>query len=203
MKSIELFNNDINIVNDKYKLVAGMDEVGRGPLVGPVSVCLCIMPLNQESFIDGINDSKKISETKREKLNESIINTAIDYIIIDIDEKTIDEINILAATKLAMNRAIKEIKTKPELVLIDAVKLDTDIQTQSIIHGDALSYEIAAASILAKVHRDKIMKDLAQKYPEYGFERNKGYGTKEHIEALKKYGPTPYHRKTFIKNFLK
>ncbi|MCR4661938.1 MAG: ribonuclease HII, partial [Clostridia bacterium] len=184
MKSIELFNNDINIVNDEYKLVAGMDEVGRGPLVGPVSVCLCIMPLNQESFIDGINDSKKISETKREKLNESIVNTAIDYIIIDIDEKTIDEINILAATKLAMNRAIKEIKTKPELVLIDAVKLDTDIQTQSIIHGDALSYEIAAASILAKVHRDKIMKDLAQKYPEYGFERNKGYGTKEHIEAL-------------------
>lgn len=202
MKTIELFNFDNSLLTDSISIIAGIDEVGRGPLIGPVTVCICEMPLTSDKFIDGVNDSKKLSEKKRETLYKSILETCLSYKIIDIDEKIIDEINILEATKLAMNKALNEIEKKPDLVLIDAVKLDTSINTKSIIKGDATSYNIAAASILAKVHRDNIMIKLAEEFPEYGFERNKGYGTKEHIEALKKYGPTPYHRKSFIKNFI-
>ncbi len=184
------------------RLIAGIDEAGRGPLAGPV-VCACvIMPLEKDKIIEGVNDSKKLSEKKREMLFEKILATAIAYSIIEIDVKTIDEINILNATKLGMKKALENIKIKPDIVLIDAVKIETDIVQENIIKGDAKSYNIASASILAKVYRDRLMEKLAVEYPEYGFEKHKGYGTKLHIENLKKYGKTPIHRKTFIKNFV-
>lgn len=186
----------------KDKIVAGIDEAGRGPLAGPV-VCACvIMPLTRENIIDGINDSKKLSEKKRELLFDKIIEKAISYSIIEIDEKTIDEINILNATKLGMKKALENLKVKPDVVLIDAVKIDTNILQENIIKGDAKSYNIAAASILAKVYRDRLMVEISKKYPEYGFEKHKGYGTKVHVEALKKYGKCEIHRNTFIKKFV-
>lgn len=184
------------------KIIAGIDEAGRGPLAGPV-VCACvIMPFEHDKIIDGINDSKKLSEKKREELYEKIIENALSYSIIEIDEKTIDKINILNATKLGMKKALENLSIKPDIVLIDAVKIDATLTQDNIIHGDALSYNIAAASILAKVHRDRLMKKLSEKYPEYNFAKHKGYGTKEHIEALKKYGKCEIHRETFIKNFI-
>lgn len=182
-----------------HSLICGVDEAGRGPLAGPVTVGCCIFDFNE--IIEGINDSKKLTEKKREKLFELIIEKAIGYSIIDVDNETIDEINILNATKTAMKTAIESITPKPTFALIDAVKYDFGIPYEAIIHGDALSYSIAGASILAKVHRDKLMYEYAEKYPEYGFEKHKGYGTKLHIEMLKKYGPCPIHRKSFIKNF--
>lgn len=189
---------------NKYKnigLVAGIDEAGRGPLAGPV-VCACvIMPLDENKIIDGINDSKKLTAKKREELFNKIISVAIDYSIVQVDEKTIDEINILQATKLGMKRALESLKTKPQVVLIDAVKIDTNIKQENIVKGDSLSYNIAAASILAKVFRDRLMVEFAKTYPNYAFEKHKGYGTKEHINALKKFGKCKIHRDTFIKNF--
>lgn len=188
----------------KYKdcIIAGIDEAGRGPLAGPV-VCACVvMPLDSEDIIEGINDSKKLTEKKREKLYDEIIEKAIDYAICEVDEKTIDEINILNATKLGMKNCIESLSIKPEIVLIDAVSIDTSIKQENIIHGDALSYSIAAASILAKVYRDRKMKEYDKIYPEYAFAKHKGYGTKQHIESLKKYGACPIHRKTFIKHFV-
>ena len=190
---------------NKYKdlgLVAGIDEAGRGPLAGPVAVACVIMPLDSDKIIEGINDSKKLTEKKRNLLFEEIKKVAIDYKIVLIDEKTIDEINILNATKLGMKNALNGLKNKPYCVLVDAVKIDTDIVQENIIHGDALSYNIAAASILAKVTRDRLMEDYAKKYPEYFFEKHKGYGTKLHIEMLKKYGKCEIHRDSFIKNFV-
>ncbi len=189
---------------EKYKdcIIAGIDEAGRGPLAGPV-VCACVvMPLDSEDIIEGINDSKKLTEKKREKLYDEIIEKAIDYAICEVDEKTIDEINILNATKLGMKNCIESLSIKPEIVLIDAVSIDTSIKQENIIHGDALSYSIAAASILAKVYRDRKMKEYDKIYPEYAFAKHKGYGTKQHIELLKKYGACPIHRKTFIKHFV-
>lgn len=185
----------------KGKLIAGIDEAGRGPLAGPV-VCACvIMPLDEDKLIDGINDSKKLTEKKREELYDKIIERAIAYSIVEVDERTIDRINILNATKLGMKRALDGLKVKPDIVLIDAVKLDTDLPQDNIIKGDAKSYNIASASILAKVYRDRLMKELSEKYPQYNFAKHKGYGTKEHIENLKKYGKCELHRETFIKNF--
>lgn len=177
------------------ELVAGVDEVGRGPLVGPV-VCACVI-LPKDYFNEQINDSKKISEKKREKLYDTIMQEAISVGIGMSSEKVIDEINILEATKLAMKEAIKNSKVKPEHVLIDAVKLDIDIPCTSIIKGDAKSQSIAAASIIAKVTRDRMMDELDKKYPQYLFKKNKGYGTKAHIEAIRQYGIIPEHRKTF------
>lgn len=188
--------------NKGYTVICGIDEAGRGPLAGPV-VCACvIMPLEKDKIIEGVNDSKKLSEKKREMLFEKILATAIAYSIIEIDVKTIDEINILNATKLGMKKALENLKIMPNIVLIDAVKIETDIVQENIIKGDAKSYNIASASILAKVYRDRLMEKLSVEYPEYGFEKHKGYGTKLHIENLKKYGKTPIHRKTFIKNFV-
>ena len=184
------------------KLIAGVDEAGRGPLAGPVCVAAVIMPFEQDKIIEEINDSKKLTEKKREKLFEKIKNTAISYNIVFVDEKTIDSINILNATKLGMKQAIEGLGVKPELVLIDAVKIDTCVPTESIIKGDAKSYNIAAASILAKVTRDKLMVELDKKYPEYNFKKHKGYGTKEHIENLKKFGKCEIHRNSFIKHFV-
>lgn len=184
----------------KGKVVAGIDEAGRGPLAGPV-VCACvIMPMDE--LIEGINDSKKLTEKKRELLYQQIKEKAISYSIAEVDEKTIDEINILNATKLGMKRALEGLKIKPEVVLIDAVKIDTDLPQENIIKGDALSYNIAAASILAKVYRDRLMKSLDLKYPQYQFAKHKGYGTKLHIEMLQKFGKSPIHRESFIKNFI-
>ena len=190
---------------NKYKdlgLVAGIDEAGRGPLAGPV-VCACVvMPLEEDKIIQGINDSKKLTAKKRADLFEKIINTAIDYCIVPIDEKTIDEINILNATKLGMEKALNGLKNQPYVVLIDAVKINTNTMQENIIKGDAKSYNIAAASILAKEFRDRLMLEEAKKYPEYHFEKHKGYGTKLHIEALKQFGKCKIHRDSFIKNFV-
>ena len=183
----------------KENLIAGIDEAGRGPLAGPL-VCACVI-MPKTDLIEDIDDSKKLSAKKRECLFDKITEKAIAYSIIEIDEKTIDEINILNATKLGMKKALEGLSVVPELVLTDAVRIETDIPQQNIIHGDGLSYNIAAASILAKVYRDRLMQKLSLSYPQYLFAQHKGYGTKQHIENLKKYGPCPHHRKTFIKNF--
>lgn len=183
--------------------IAGIDEAGRGPLAGPV-VCACvIMPLEKELIVDGINDSKKLTEKKRELLFDEIKEKAISYSIIEIDEKIIDEINILNATKLGMKKALEGLSVQPDIVLTDAVKIDVKVPQENIIKGDALSYNIAAASILAKVYRDRLMKSYDKIYPEYQFSKHKGYGTKVHIEMLKKYGKSKIHRNSFIKNFVK
>ena len=184
------------------KLIAGVDEVGRGPLAGPVVTACVIMPLDEENLIFGVNDSKKLSEKTRERLNDEILKKAIAVKISSTDEKVIDEINILNATKLAMKDCVENISVRPDCVLIDAVKLDLDVPVIPIIKGDVKSYTIACASIVAKVYRDRLMKEYAKTYPEYDFEANKGYGTKKHIEALKTYGATPVHRKTFIGHFV-
>ena len=179
-------------------LIAGVDEVGRGPLAGPVCVAAVIMPLGD--IIEGVDDSKKVSEKKRNLLFEQIKEKAICYAIEMVDEQTIDKINILEATKLCMKRAIEKLEIKPDVVLIDAIsKLDTDVSLRGIVKGDALSYSIGAASILAKVTRDNYMTEIDKEYPEYGFAKHKGYGTKVHIEALKKVGPCEYHRLSFLK----
>ena len=183
------------------KLIAGIDEAGRGPLAGPV-VCACvIMPLDEDKIIEGINDSKKLSAKKRDVLYDKIIEKAISYKIVEVDHKTIDEINILQSTRKGMKEAVEGLNITPDIVLIDAVNIDTCLPQESIIKGDTLSYNIAAASILAKVYRDRLMEKLDKKYPEYGFKKHKGYGTKSHIEALKKYGKSEIHRDSFIKNF--
>ena len=179
--------------------IAGMDEAGRGPLAGPVVAAAVIMPLDDP--IEGVDDSKKVSEKKREKLYDIIREKAIAYKIVAVDEKVIDEINILEATKKAMYACIDGLAIPPDVVLVDAVKLKAKVPTRPIIKGDALSYSSAAASILAKVYRDRLMRDYDALYPEYGFLKHKGYGTKEHTDALRKIGPCPIHRRTFIKHF--
>ena len=180
--------------------IAGMDEAGRGPLAGPVVAAIAVMPLDDP--IDGVDDSKKVSEKKREKLYDLIREKAIAYKIVAVDEKTIDEINILEATKKAMYECIDTLSITPDVVLVDAVKLKAKVPTRSIIKGDALSYSIAAASILAKVYRDRLMRDYDTLYPAYGFAKHKGYGTKDHVDALKEFGPCPIHRRTFITHFV-
>lgn len=200
-------NTDVQslLTYEKYYLekgcgyICGVDEVGRGPLAGPVTVCAVIMDLDK--LVDGVNDSKKLTAKKREALYDKIIASAIDYKIVSLDNDVIDRINILAATKEAMKQAVCGLKVKPDVVLVDAVKLEIPYFVHSIIHGDALSYSIGAASILAKVYRDRLMDDYDKIFPEYGFSSNKGYGSAKHIAALKEFGPTPIHRKTFIKNF--
>ena len=186
-------------VENGYKYIAGVDEVGRGPLAGPVVCASVIMDLS--NIVEGVTDSKKLSEKKRVALYDKIIENATAYSIQEVSPEVIDEINILQATKKCMTDAVNGLKVKPEVLLVDAVKLDVDCKTEAIIKGDLLSYTIGAASILAKVYRDRLMKKYAETYKGYGFERNMGYGTKEHIEKLKESGPCPIHRKTFIKNF--
>lgn len=179
-------------------LIAGIDEVGRGPLAGPVCTAAVIMPL--DDLIEGVDDSKKLSEKKREMLFEKIKEKAICYSIQLVDEQTIDKINILQATKLCMKKSIEGLTLKPDVVLVDAIsELDVDVPLKGIVKGDALSYTIGCASILAKVTRDRLMCELAKEYPEYGFEKHKGYGTKMHIDAIKEHGPCVYHRLSFLK----
>ncbi len=180
-------------------LIAGMDEAGRGPLAGPVTAACCIPDFSK--IVEGVNDSKKLTEKKRESLFDLIKSSSVSFSVVSVDEATIDEINILNATKKAMKEALQKLEIKPEYLLVDAVKCDFGLPYSPIIHGDALSYSIAAASVLAKVTRDRLMLEYDELYPEYGFAKHKGYGTKQHIEALKKYGPCPIHRRTFIKNF--
>lgn len=183
--------------------IAGVDEAGRGPLAGPVCCACVIMPLGENDIIPGVNDSKKLTEKKRELLYQEIIDKALAYKIILIDNVTIDSINILEATKLGMSRAINELSLTPDIVLVDAVKnLDTTVPCEPIIHGDAISYNIAAASILAKVTRDRLMLEYDKQYPQYHFAKHKGYGTKLHIQCLKEFGKCDIHRNTFIKNFV-
>ena len=184
------------------KMIAGVDEAGRGPLAGPVVCAAVIMPMGEKDIIEGVNDSKKLTEKKREVLYEQIKAKALAYAIVEVDERTIDEINILNATKFGMKGAVEKLGVIPEVVLIDAVKIDIELPQENIIKGDALSYNIAAASILAKVYRDRLMKQLDEKYPDYQFAKHKGYGTKLHIELLKKFGKSPIHRESFIKNFI-
>ena len=185
--------------NELYKkgitLIAGVDEVGRGPLVGPVVTAAVILPPN--FYDERINDSKKLTEKKRELLYSVIYENAISIGIGMSSNEVIDEINILEATKKAMKEAINNLSVKPEHILIDAVKLDINIPSTSIIKGDAKSQSIAAASIIAKVTRDRMMVELDKEYPEYDFKSNKGYGTKKHIDAIYKYGVLKEHRKTF------
>ena len=185
------------------KYIAGVDEVGRGPLAGPVVVACVIMPLGDEDIIQGVNDSKKVSEKNREILYDKIMQKAISCKIEWADEKVIDEINILQATKSCMQRAIEGMEISPDVVLIDAVNLDCKYPIEPIIKGDAKSYSIACASIVAKVTRDRYMVEMSEKYPQYDFASNKGYGSAKHIEALKSVGDCPIHRKSFIKNFVK
>ena len=183
-----------------YKYICGIDEVGRGCLFGPVTAAAVIMPLNlkgNKDIINGIEDSKKLTAKKREEFSKKIIEKSISYSIYSISEKTIDEINILNATKSAMINAVKNLKIKPDILFIDALKIDIDIKQISIIKGDLKSYSIGCASILAKVCRDEIMSNLPEEYQKYKISKNKGYGTKEHLEAIKKYGPSNMHRFSF------
>ena len=190
------------LYEDGVKYIAGIDEAGRGPLAGPVVIgCVIMKP---ESFIEYVNDSKKVSETKREMLYEKITNEAIAWSTGIVDEKEIDELNILNATKKALTDAIDKLEVKPDVILVDALdKIDTKgIRYISVIKGDAKIYSISAASIIAKVTRDRIMKEYDEVYPEYGFAGHKGYGTAKHIQAIKEHGICPLHRKTFTKNFI-
>ena len=180
------------------KYIVGVDEVGRGPLAGPVVCAAVIMPLDKELLIEGVDDSKKLSEKKRETLALLIKERALAYTVYEVSEKIIDEINILEATKLGMKRAIESLSITPDVVLTDGnMTIDIPFEQHSVIGGDALSYSIGAASIIAKVTRDREMVELDRQYPQYGFARHKGYGTVEHLDALKKYGPSPVHRKSF------
>ena len=183
-----------------YETVCGVDEAGRGPLAGPVCAAAVILPPDVQ--IDGLNDSKKLTDRKRRELYEVITQCAVAYGIALVDEKVIDEINILQATFRAMGEAIGALAVKPQLVLIDGNREGQfGVPAQTIVKGDSLSASIAAASILAKVTRDRLMEQYAEEYPQYGFEIHKGYGTKRHYEALRAYGPCPIHRMTFLKKF--
>ena len=181
--------------------IAGTDEVGRGPLAGPVVCCAVIMPLGEEDIIVGVDDSKKVSAKKREVLAEEIQKRAISCVVKEVSPQEIDEINILNAVKKCMKECVAALSPRPDVLLVDAVDCDFGVPSKPLIKGDAKSYVIGAASIVAKVYRDKLMDEYAALYPAYGFERNKGYGTKEHIQAIREVGPCPIHRRTFIKNF--
>ena len=191
------------IYNTGVETICGIDEAGRGPLAGPVVVAAVIMP--RDSFIEGVNDSKKVSEKKRELLYDLITKEAIAWGVGIIDQKEIDRINILNATKEGLTTAIKNLEVKPDRIIVDALKgIDTlGIPYTSIIKGDAKCYSIAAASIIAKVTRDRIMRQWDEIYPQYGFEKHKGYGTAMHIQAIREYGLCPLHRRSFTKNIIK
>ena len=184
-----------NLYNEGVTLIAGVDEVGRGPLIGPVVACACILPVN--FYHKDIKDSKKLSEKKREEMYKIIKENAISIGLGIVSEKVIDEVNIYEATKIAMKEAIKNLNISPEHVLIDAMKLELNIPSTSIIKGDAKSESIAAASIIAKVTRDHMLDEMDKEYSMYDLKNNKGYGTKKHLEALQTYGPCKYHRVSY------
>ena len=191
-----------SVYKEGYNLICGIDEAGRGPLAGPVVVASAIMP--KDSMIEGVNDSKKISEKKREKLYDLITAEAISYGVGIVSQEEIDEINILNATKKGLTESLEQLEPKPDIILVDALR---DINTigipyRSVIKGDAKIYSIACASIIAKVTRDRIMKEWDRVYPQYGFVSHKGYGTAKHIAAIKEFGLCPLHRRSFTKNFI-
>lgn len=193
----ELFEYD-SVLRNEYGVICGIDEAGRGPLAGDVYAAAVV--LSDGVLIEGLNDSKKISEKNREKLYDIIIEKADEYCIAAATVEEIDELNILQATMLAMKRAVDGLGIQPELALVDGNRIpELNCSAEYVIKGDAKSASIAAASILAKVARDRYMKELAQRYPQYAFEQHKGYGTKLHYEMLKKYGLSEVHRKTFLK----
>lgn len=198
----EIKKIDESVFNEGYQYICGIDEAGRGPLAGPVVVAAVIMP--KDSMIEGVNDSKKVSEKKREKLYDLIIDEATSYSVGIVDQNEIDRINILNATKAGLTEAVRSLKVKPDVILVDALtNIDTcGIQYRSIIKGDAKSYSIAAASIIAKVTRDRIMRQWDEIYPQYGFAKHKGYGTAAHIAAIKENGLCPLHRLSFVKNII-
>ena len=199
----ELKKIEEDIYSQGTEYICGIDEAGRGPLAGPVVVASVIMP--KDSMIEGVNDSKKVSEKKREELYDKIIEEAISYSVGIVDQKGIDRVNILNATKAGLTESIKGLKVKPDIILVDALKgIDTcEIPYHSIIKGDAKCYSIAAASIIAKVTRDRIMRQWHEVYPQYNFIQHKGYGTAAHIAAIKEYGLCPLHRLSFVKNIIK
>ena len=205
-KELERLTNLKLIEKDLYKKgfknICGIDEAGRGPLAGPVVVAGVIMP--EDSMIEGVNDSKKVSEKKREKLYDLILEEAISYSVAIIGHDVIDDINILNATKRGVTEVVEGLDIKPDLIIIDALEhINTKgIPYESIIKGDAKCYNIAAASIIAKVTRDRIMRKYDEIYPQYGFINHKGYGTAKHISAIKEYGLCPIHRKSFTKNIV-
>lgn len=183
-----------------FKLIAGLDEAGRGPLAGPIVAAAVI--LNRNVVIPGINDSKKLSEAKREYLYDEIKDKAVSVGLGIVDEKTIDEINILQATLMAMRIAIENLSIKPDYLLVDAERINyVKIPQLAIVKGDSLSISISAASIIAKVERDRILTSYDKEYPEYGFGKHKGYGTKQHMDCIRKFGLLPIHRRSFTKNF--
>lgn len=183
------------LLSQGFETIAGVDEVGRGPLAGPVVCAAVVMPLKEIEIIQGVDDSKKLSPKKRELLAKLIRERALAYTVYEVNEKIIDEINILQATRLGMKNALESLKIVPDTVITDGnMTLDIPFPQRSIVHGDALSYSIGAASIVAKVFRDALMEEYAKTYPAYGFERNKGYGTAEHIRAIKEHGICPIHR---------
>ncbi|MDY6064759.1 MAG: ribonuclease HII [Finegoldia sp.] len=198
---------EIDFRDFEENLICGIDEVGRGPLAGPVVTCAIIMPKDQEP-IEGVRDSKKLSEKKRLLYKDLILESCIGYAVNFTSEKVIDEINIKQATRLSMKKSLESIRDKdnklirPDLVLIDAETIDTDIKQKSFIKGDDRLYPIACASIVAKVIRDQYMVDMSKLYPEYGFEKHKGYGTKLHREMIVEHGPCPIHRRTFLKKII-
>ncbi len=198
----EIRKMEEEIYSQGTEYICGIDEAGRGPLAGPVVVASVIMP--KDSMIEGVNDSKKISEKKRERLYDEIIENAISYSVGIVDQKEIDRVNILNATKAGLTECVKGLKVKPEIILVDALTgIDTcGIPYHSIVKGDAKSYSIAAASIIAKVTRDRIMRQWHDVYPEYNFIQHKGYGTAAHIAAIKEHGLCPLHRLSFVKNIV-
>ena len=195
MEKVNNLKYEKKLYKEGYNLIAGTDEVGRGPLVGPVVASAVILPKNYK--LEGLTDSKKLSEKKRNKYYDILMKDAISIGIGVVSPKIIDEINILEASRLAMNKALDNLSVKPDYVLSDAMKLDRDVPVLPIIHGDALSESIAAASVIAKVTRDRMMEEYGNLHPEYEFERHKGYPTKRHIELVKKYGILNEYRKSF------
>lgn len=200
MSEVNMWEIENNCFAEGYQIICGVDEAGRGPLAGPVCAAAVILPPNAE--IPGLNDSKKLSDKKRRELMPVIKETALAYGIAFASEKEIDEVNILQATYLAMQRAIDQLNYKPDLALVDGNRAgDFGLPVKTVVKGDSLSASIAAASVLAKVTRDDLMLELAMQYPQYGFEIHKGYGTKAHYAALTEHGPSPIHRMTFLKKF--
>ena len=200
IRAEELLEYESRLRAEGCTLICGVDEVGRGPLAGPVTCAAVIMDLND--LVQGVNDSKKLSALRREKLAPLIREKAIAYSVVSYDNLKVDEMNILEATKACMRDAVMSLGAVPDAVLVDALRIDVPYRVVPVVHGDALSYSIAAASILAKTERDAFMREMGERYPGYGFERNAGYGTAEHIAALRTLGATPIHRRTFIGKFV-
>ena len=197
---VDLWCYEREALADGFEIVCGVAEAGRGPLAGPVCAAAVILP--RETVIEGLNDSKKLTDKKRRELYDVITQTAAAYGIAFASEQEIDEVNILQATFLAMERAMQKLAVRPQLALIDGNRArDFGLPVRTIVHADALSASVAAASILAKVTRDRLMEELDGEYPQYGFAVHKGYGTKRHYEALRAFGPCPIHRRTFLKKF--